>query len=151
MPGWGRSPGEEKGYSLQYSWPENSMDRGAWQLQSMEPQRVRHDWVTNTQWNKNKQKSSLRSWSGDIPPVNSVESSPSRNVIPYLSSQEAYTHTHISSLSLWDGKDPIKHSCLSLCRTRHGVSNVVVGYMSTSWDLWLWACLGKGSVHTYLS
>ena len=60
------------------------MDRGAWQPQSMGPQRVRHDWVTNTQWNKNKQKSSLRSWSGDIPPINSLESSSSRNVIPLL-------------------------------------------------------------------
>ena len=27
----GRSPGEGNGYSLQYSWLENSMDRGAWQ------------------------------------------------------------------------------------------------------------------------
>jgi len=27
----GRSPGEEKGYPLQYSCLENSMDRGAWQ------------------------------------------------------------------------------------------------------------------------
>ena len=29
--GSGRSPGEENGYSLQYSCLENSMDRGAWQ------------------------------------------------------------------------------------------------------------------------
>ena len=29
--GSGRSPGEENGYPLQYSCPENSMDRGAWQ------------------------------------------------------------------------------------------------------------------------
>ena len=29
-PGSGRSPGEEKGYPLQYSCLENSMDRGAW-------------------------------------------------------------------------------------------------------------------------
>ena len=28
--GSGRSPGEESGYPLQYSCPENSMDRGAW-------------------------------------------------------------------------------------------------------------------------
>ena len=27
---WGRSPGEENGYPLQYSCLENSMDRGAW-------------------------------------------------------------------------------------------------------------------------
>ena len=29
IPGWGRSPGEGKGYPLQYSCPENPMDRGA--------------------------------------------------------------------------------------------------------------------------
>ena len=31
IPGSGRSPGEGKGYPLQYSCLENSMDRGAWQ------------------------------------------------------------------------------------------------------------------------
>ena len=31
IPGWGRSPGERNVYPLQYSWLENSMDRGAWQ------------------------------------------------------------------------------------------------------------------------
>ena len=30
IPGLGRSPGEENGYSLQYSGLKNSMDRGAW-------------------------------------------------------------------------------------------------------------------------
>ena len=30
-PGWGRPPGEGNGYPLQYSCPENSMNRGAWQ------------------------------------------------------------------------------------------------------------------------
>ena len=30
IPGSGRSPGGEKGNSLQYSCLENSMDRGAW-------------------------------------------------------------------------------------------------------------------------
>ena len=29
-PGWGRSPGAENGYPLQYSCLENPMDRGAW-------------------------------------------------------------------------------------------------------------------------
>ena len=29
-PGWGRSPGEGNGNPLQYSYLENSMDRGAW-------------------------------------------------------------------------------------------------------------------------
>ena len=31
IPGLGKSPGERKGYPLQYSCLENSMDRGAWQ------------------------------------------------------------------------------------------------------------------------
>ena len=31
IPGWGRSPGEGNGNSLQYSCLENSMDRGGWQ------------------------------------------------------------------------------------------------------------------------
>ena len=30
IPGWGRSPGEGHGNSLQYSCLENSIDRGAW-------------------------------------------------------------------------------------------------------------------------
>ena len=30
IPGLGRSPGEENGNSLQYSYVENSMDGGAW-------------------------------------------------------------------------------------------------------------------------
>ena len=41
-----RSPGEENGNPLQYSCLENSMDRGAWGLQSTGSQRVRHNWVT---------------------------------------------------------------------------------------------------------
>ena len=31
IPGLGRFPGEVNSYPLQYSGPENSMDRGAWQ------------------------------------------------------------------------------------------------------------------------
>ena len=31
IPGLGRSPGEGKGYLLQYSDAESSMDKGAWQ------------------------------------------------------------------------------------------------------------------------
>ena len=30
IPGWRKSPGEGNGYSLQYYFLENSMDRGAW-------------------------------------------------------------------------------------------------------------------------
>ena len=49
--GLGRSPGGRHGNPLQYSCLENPMDRGAWQAtgySSMELQRVRHDWATNT-------------------------------------------------------------------------------------------------------
>ena len=35
VPGLGRPPGGGNGNPLQYSCLENSMDRGAWQLQSM--------------------------------------------------------------------------------------------------------------------
>ena len=43
IPGLGRSPGEGNSYPLQYSGLENSMDRGAWQVQSMGSQVAGHD------------------------------------------------------------------------------------------------------------
>ena len=43
IPGSGRSPGGGNGNPLQYSSLENSMDRGAGGLQSIESQRVGHD------------------------------------------------------------------------------------------------------------
>jgi len=44
IPGLGRSPGEGKGYLLQYSCLENPMDRGAWWATvHMGSQRIRHD------------------------------------------------------------------------------------------------------------
>ena len=43
MPGSERSPGKGNGNPLQCSGLENSVDTGAWQAQSMGPQRVRHD------------------------------------------------------------------------------------------------------------
>ena len=43
IPRSGRSPGEGHGNPLQYSCLENPMDRGAWWVQSMGLQRVRHD------------------------------------------------------------------------------------------------------------
>ena len=43
IPGSGRSPGEGKGNSLQYSCLENSMDRGAWRATVHGVKRVRHD------------------------------------------------------------------------------------------------------------
>ena len=44
-PGLGRSPGEGKGYKLQHSGLENSMDRGAWQATySPWVRKVGHDW-----------------------------------------------------------------------------------------------------------
>ena len=44
IPGSGKSPGGGHGNPLQYSFLENSMDRGAWCYKSMGLQRVRHDW-----------------------------------------------------------------------------------------------------------
>ena len=46
IPGSGRSPGERNDNALQYSCLENSMDRGAWWLQSMGSQRVRPNTFT---------------------------------------------------------------------------------------------------------
>ena len=43
IPGLGRSLGGEHGNPLQCSCLENPMDRGAWRLQSMGLQRVRHN------------------------------------------------------------------------------------------------------------
>ena len=43
IPGLGRSPGEVKGYPLQYSGLENSMDRGAWWATVHRVQRVGHN------------------------------------------------------------------------------------------------------------
>ena len=42
IPGWGRSPGEEHGNTLQYSCLENSMDRGAWWVTD---HRVANSWT----------------------------------------------------------------------------------------------------------
>ena len=39
----GKIPGGGHGDPLQYSCPENPTNRGAWGLQYMEPQSVRHD------------------------------------------------------------------------------------------------------------
>ena len=47
IPQAGGSPGEGTGYPLQYSCLENSMNRGAWRLQSRGSQRVKHNWATN--------------------------------------------------------------------------------------------------------
>ena len=43
IPGSGRSFGGGHSNPLQYSYLENLMDRGAWWLQSIGSQRIRHD------------------------------------------------------------------------------------------------------------
>ena len=43
IPGSGSPPGEGHHYPLQYSCLENSMDRGAWRLQSMGSHTVGYD------------------------------------------------------------------------------------------------------------
>ena len=43
IPGLGRYPGKGNGYLLQYSCLENSMERGAWQLQSTGSQGAGHN------------------------------------------------------------------------------------------------------------
>ena len=44
IPGSGRLPGEGNGNPLQYSYLENSMDRGPWA--TVGSQRIGHGWVT---------------------------------------------------------------------------------------------------------
>ena len=46
IPGSGRSAGGRNGNPLQYSFPENLMDRGAWQATVHGSQRVVYNWVT---------------------------------------------------------------------------------------------------------
>ena len=46
IPGSGRSPGEGNGYPLQYSCPENSIDRGAWTATVHEVIKCR-TWLSN--------------------------------------------------------------------------------------------------------
>ena len=46
IPGSGRSPGVGNGNQLQYSCPENSMDRGTWRATVMGSQNIRHNWET---------------------------------------------------------------------------------------------------------
>ena len=49
IPGSGRSSGEGKGNSLQYSCLKHPMDRGAWRATAMGSQRVRHNLATKEQ------------------------------------------------------------------------------------------------------
>ena len=48
IPGLGRSPGEGNGYPLQYSYLENSVDRGAWQAIVHGVAKSPHGWATFT-------------------------------------------------------------------------------------------------------
>ena len=43
VPGWGKSPGEGHGNPLQYSYLENSMDRGTWRAEVHGGHKVGHD------------------------------------------------------------------------------------------------------------
>ena len=46
IPGWGRSPGGERGNPLQYACLENPMNRGSWQATVRGLHRVGHTEVT---------------------------------------------------------------------------------------------------------
>ena len=63
-----RSTGKRNSYPLQYSCLENSMDRGAWWLQFMGLQRVRHYWEANKYISSYGWESVIYYW----PPQNSV-------------------------------------------------------------------------------
>ena len=62
IPGSGRSTGEEHGNPLQYSCPENSTDRGAWQATVHEVPRVRHNLMTNYTYKLKEKISSAKGW-----------------------------------------------------------------------------------------
>ena len=64
IPGSGRSPGEGNGSPLPYSRLGNSMDKGAWWLQSKGLQRVGHDLVTKQQ--QQQQHCRDYCWSGNV-------------------------------------------------------------------------------------
>ena len=64
-PGSGRSPAGGHGNPLQYSCWENSMDRGAWGLQSI---RSQSDWVTNTHTHTHTQSDSTNHQSSCLNP-----------------------------------------------------------------------------------
>ena len=96
-----RSPGEGNGYPLQYFYPENFMDREAWQaIQSMGSQRVRQDreqhfnfslHLTVLDW-KTRRKSilnpvSIQQWVAFIHKLINWKISPS----PSISSWEAFS------------------------------------------------------------
>ena len=53
IPGSGRSPGEGNGNPLQYSYLENSMDRGAWQATVHGVASARHNLMTKQQHSNN--------------------------------------------------------------------------------------------------
>ena len=50
IPGLGKSPGGEKSNPLQYSCPENPINRGAWKATVHEVTRVRHDLATEHEY-----------------------------------------------------------------------------------------------------
>ena len=52
IPGWGRSPGEGNGSSLQYSCLGNPMDRRAWWATVQEVRKAGHNSGTNEQQDK---------------------------------------------------------------------------------------------------
>ena len=53
IPGLGRPPGDGKGYPLQYSCLQNSLDTGAWRAIVHCSQRVGHNWAINFHFSYN--------------------------------------------------------------------------------------------------
>ena len=118
IPGLGRSPGEEKGYSLQFSGLENSMD-----CINCGAQRVRHNWATFTFMTF----SVVFSWSNEC--TNCVTKDPGLSVtnvkmlvfmICWCLICTEFSHSVMSTL--WDPKDcstpglPVHHQFQSLLK-----------------------------------
>ena len=74
IPGLGRSPGEGKGYPLQYSGLKNSID--------CKSQRVRHDWATELNWTDESEYESCSFLSDSLQPhgLYSPWNSPGQNI-----------------------------------------------------------------------
>jgi len=126
--GSGRSPGERNGNPLQYSCLEKPMHGGAWGLQSMELQRVRHDWETNTLGEEGGNEESPALTFPDqlcflpilvlptpIPPLGPLSTSLLLPLLPPLSSVSVIPSSfqQVNKATFFPLREPTKHHILS--------------------------------------
>ena len=68
-PGSGRSPGEGNGNPLQYSCPENLMDRGDWRATVLGVAKNLHNWVISLSWDSLSEETNVSDGKISIPRV----------------------------------------------------------------------------------